>query len=166
MMHILRTNKIIRIFFSISTLIVITMPILAFAQGGLFADPNSTANSDPYDFSGNSLTNPVNTANPRGTTNLVTCPKNFSDFVEIINYVTCTISRSIIPLLFAIALLVFIYGVVKYVIAGDGSDDREEGRWFMIYGIVGLFVMVSVWGLVGLVSNSVDISTAFPPQFH
>lgn len=159
------------------------MPILASAQGRLFGtDPNSTGANDPNDINGNSLTNPTGptggmggnssstvftvTQQGGGTTNAVACSKNFGDFPKIIDYITCTITRSIIPLLFAVALLMFIWGVLKYVIAGDGSDDREEGRWFMIWGIVGLFVMVSVWGLVGLVSNTLEIGTAFPPQFR
>lgn len=98
-------------------------------------------------------------------TNAVNCPKDFSEIAGILNYITCTIGSSVIPLLFAVALLVFFFGVVKYVIAADGSDDREEGRWFMVYGVVGLFVMVSVWGLVAVISNTFTIGTAFPPQF-
>jgi hypothetical protein len=105
-------------------------------------------------------------AQSTASTNVLSCQKDFSQITGIINYVTCTISSSIIPLLFAVAMLVFFYGVVKYVIAGDGSDDREEGRWFMIYGVVGLFVMISVWGLVALISNTFEIGTSFPPEFH
>lgn len=150
------------------------LPSLAFAQAGLLNDPNNTG-GNPFDLSGNSLTSGTNTSvqgfNTQSTTtisstNSVSCSKNFIDFVGIIDYVVCTISRSIIPLLFAIALLVFTYGVLNYVIAADGSDKREEGRWFMIYGVIGLFVMVAVWGLVALVSNTLGIGTAFPPQFQ
>ncbi|HRH31261.1 MAG TPA: hypothetical protein PK950_01210 [Candidatus Paceibacterota bacterium] len=171
MMFFLRKNKIIRLIFSFTLIVVMAMPILASAQGGLFGtDPNSTGTNDPNDVAGNSLTNPFTVQQGSGTTttptNAVACSKNFRDFPKIIDYVTCTITRSIIPLLFALALLMFIWGVLKYVIAPDGSDDREEGRWFMIWGIVGLFVMVSVWGLVGLVSNTLEIGTAFPPQFR
>jgi hypothetical protein len=101
----------------------------------------------------------------RYQTNAVSCSQDFDTVTGIINYVTCSISNSFIPILVALALLVFFYGVVRYVIAGDGSDDREEGRWFMIYGIIGLFVMVSVWGLVSVISNTFDIGTSFPPQF-
>lgn len=123
-------------------------------------------NNDPA--SGGSLTSGSsfgsNTNSPTRT-NSVSCPKDFSDFPKVIDYITCSISSSVIPLLFAIALMVFVYGVINYVIAADGSENREEGRWFMIWGIVGLFVMVAVWGLVAVISNTIEIDTAFPPSF-
>ena len=155
--------------------------------GGLFTDPTSSdptapdlgTNPPAYDptvfdtgASGGSLSGGTNTSVPdfnnvptTPTSNIVACDKNFDDIPAIITYAICTIKNSIIPLLFAVALLIFTWGVVKYVIAGDGSEDREEGRWFMIYGVIGFFVMVSVWGLVRLVSNTIDIGSAFPPQF-
>jgi hypothetical protein len=92
----------------------------------------------------------------------ISCDKNFDTIGGMMDYAGCLIAKSIIPLLMSLAVMVFVYGVVKYVIAGDGSDDREEGRWFMIYGIFGLFAMVSVWGLVILLANTVGIGTAFP----
>jgi hypothetical protein len=98
---------------------------------------------------------PIACDNDFGTMNNIT-------LTDIMDYGGCIIAKSIIPLLMALAMMVFVYGVVKYVIAGDGSDDREEGRWFMIYGILGLFAMVSVWGLVILLANTVGIGTAFP----
>ncbi|MEN9582776.1 MAG: hypothetical protein RL641_730 [Candidatus Parcubacteria bacterium] len=150
--------------------LLVTMPTVVNAQPN-FLDPNA----DPYGvadpFSGGSLTGGTNTnttpTNPStGTTSAIGCQKDFQDIPDIINYATCSIGHSIIPLIFSLAMLVFLYGVMKYVIAADGSDDREEGRWFMIYGIIGIFVMVSVWGLVGLISNTFDIGTSFPPSFQ
>ncbi len=52
----------------------------------------------------------------------------------------------IIPLVFTLALLFFFWGIVKYIKSeGEGKD---EGRKIMIWGVVALFVMSSVWGLV------------------
>ena len=59
---------------------------------------------------------------------------------------------SLIPLLIAIALLVFVYGVVKFIGAADDSA-RDDGKKKMIWGIVGLFVIISVWGLVALLAQ-------------
>ncbi len=70
------------------------------------------------------------------------------------------------PLVLAAALLVFIWGVIKYVIAAGDSNEREEGRKFMLYGIIGLFVMVSIWGLVSVLINTFNLDLSFPPQFH
>lgn len=61
----------------------------------------------------------------------------------------------VIPLIFAFAFLFFLYGVFKYFILGGDSDkSREEGRAFILWGIVALAVMLSTWGLVRIFMNT------------
>lgn len=66
--------------------------------------------------------------------------------------------NQIIPILIAGALAYFIFGVIKFVIASD-ADAKEGARKVVVQGVIGLFVIVSVWGLVGLVQNSLNIGT-------
>lgn len=54
------------------------------------------------------------------------------------------------PLLVAVALLYFLWGVKKYVTASE-TDGLAEARDMIVHGIILLFVMVSVWGLVNLI---------------
>ncbi len=68
------------------------------------------------------------------------------------------IIQSLIPLIIGIAVIVFIWGILQYVIATD-DDKRKEARMVMIYGIIVLFVMVSVWGLVELLGDTFGIDT-------
>jgi len=68
------------------------------------------------------------------------------------------ITGTVMPLLFAIALVYFLVGVVKYIASGGDENKRKEGTQMMLYGIIGLFVMVSVWGLVALLINTFGIS--------
>lgn len=58
------------------------------------------------------------------------------------------IVKMLIPLVAGIAFIVFLYGLGQFVLHAGESDAREEGRRLMIWGLVGLFVMFSVWGLV------------------
>lgn len=60
----------------------------------------------------------------------------------------------LIAVLFAIALLYFLWGVVKYIGKGDEEAEREKGRQMIINGIIGLAVMTAVWGLVLMVTNT------------
>jgi FtsH-binding integral membrane protein len=54
------------------------------------------------------------------------------------------------------ALLVFLYGVFTLMFVGGANEEsRSKGRKFMFWGIVSLFVMVSVWGLVNILKTSV-----------
>jgi hypothetical protein len=58
----------------------------------------------------------------------------------------------LVPLLLALALLCFVWGAIKYFIWSAGNDKvREEGRLFMVYGILGLVAIIGVWGLVNLI---------------
>jgi hypothetical protein len=62
----------------------------------------------------------------------------------------------LIPLVFTLALLAFFWGVVKYI--WGGVEDKAKGRDFMIWGIVALFVMASVWGLVRFIQGEFNIN--------
>ncbi len=60
----------------------------------------------------------------------------------------------LIPLVITLALLVFIWGIFKYFILGGGdSDSREEGRQLMLYAVIGFVAIVSIWGIVNLLSS-------------
>lgn len=70
------------------------------------------------------------------------------------------IINKIIPVVIGAAVLVFLWGVLKYVVAGDDPEKRADARWFMVWGIVALFVMVSVWGLVRILQNTIGVSSS------
>lgn len=69
------------------------------------------------------------------------------------------INSSILALI-GIATLLFMYGVVRYVIAQGDEKKIAEGRQYMLWGIIGLTVMVAIWGFVNLVINTIFGSTA------
>ena len=65
-----------------------------------------------------------------------------------------TILNPIIVFLFAAAFLYFMYGVLKMVWYGDSEGEREQGRQSIIWGIVGMFVMFSVFTIIRILVNS------------
>jgi len=80
-------------------------------------------------------------------------PKNFEEFVNLLIGI---INNAIVPLLFAIAFVIFIWGVFRYFIA-DTTKAKEDGRTLLVWGLLALAVMASVWGLVAIV-----VRTLFP----
>ena len=48
-------------------------------------------------------------------------------------------------------------GVIKYLVNSEDSTKRAEGRNFMIYGIIAIFVMISFWGFVGVLQGTFDL---------
>jgi hypothetical protein len=64
------------------------------------------------------------------------------------------INSVLVPVLMAIALITFFWGVYKYFILGaDSETERATGRQFVLWGIIGFVVIVSLWGLVAIVGG-------------
>jgi hypothetical protein len=65
------------------------------------------------------------------------------------------INNILVPLVFAVAFIVFLYGVARYFIAGAANpEQRKNGTQIIIYSVIGFAVMMSIWGIVNLVKNS------------
>jgi uncharacterized membrane protein YidH (DUF202 family) len=77
------------------------------------------------------------------------------------------IFNSLIPLLIGAAVIVFLYGILRFISksTSGNAEDRKESINFMIWGIVGIAVMVSIWGLVAFVTNTLGTTTSVTPQF-
>lgn len=90
--------------------------------------------------------------------NLNTRITGLGDIFRIIN----DIIKIAVPLVIGLAVLVFLWGVLRYVITTD-EDKKKEGKSLMLWGIVGIFVMVSIWGLVGILQNTFGINDSTPP---
>jgi hypothetical protein len=80
---------------------------------------------------------------------------------DLFDFVTCIIGTSILPLMLALAVAMFIWGVIQYVLGGDEEKAREKGKQFMLWGIIALTVMVSIWGLVGILTNTFNLNSGF-----
>jgi len=65
----------------------------------------------------------------------------------------------LVPVVIAAAVLFFLYGLAKYLWS-VADEKKSEGKEIMIWGIVGLFVMVSVWGLVNLLSQTLGLDSS------
>ena len=81
---------------------------------------------------------------------------------NIINFFSCIIVKSIIPLLFSLAVAGFIWGVIQYFLNPENEENRKKGKSYMLWGIISLFVMISMWGLVAVVGNTFGIGTVIP----
>ena len=67
------------------------------------------------------------------------------------------IKDRIIPLLVLLALLYTVFAVVQFIAAGADSQQKEEKKQQIFWGVIGLFVIISVWALVAVIGNTFGI---------
>jgi hypothetical protein len=80
-------------------------------------------------------------------------------FKDLINFSTGVVA--------SLALLVFFWGLVKYIAKADDPKEKEAGKNTMIWGVIALFVMFSVFGLVSFLQASFGVTgtgPVIPPQ--
>lgn len=75
--------------------------------------------------------------------------------MNIIQKVNNAILTPIITLLFALAAGYFLYGLLKFIQNQDNDTAQEEGKRHMVWGIVGIAVMVAVYGILHVIQASV-----------
>ena len=64
------------------------------------------------------------------------------------------INNTLIPLLFAFALLFFLWGAFNYFIRGsDDEEKRQAGTMMMVYAVIGFVLMISIWGIVNIIAG-------------
>ena len=75
------------------------------------------------------------------------------------------ILNGVIFLFITIAIVVFFWGLISYLANIGGEDAAKKGIQLMLWGVIALFVMVSVWGIIRLLQNTFGVGgnqTAIP----
>lgn len=89
---------------------------------------------------------------------MVASAQTLSNVQTLLNSIKNLVSLAL-PIVVGLALLGFFWGLMKFIFAAGDEGKKDEGKRVMIYGVIALFVMVAVWGLVGFIASSLDIET-------
>src|SRR3989338_10622280 len=76
-----------------------------------------------------------------------------NEATKLINNIKEYILNPIIGFMFAVVVVMFIYGIVEYIWSADNEDKVAVGKKHMIWGIVGMFVMIGVYGILNILSG-------------
>ncbi len=82
-------------------------------------------------------------------TNISGVLNRFSSFINLI-----------IPFIVGLAVLVIVYGIFNFISSAGDEEARATAKQFIIWGIIGVFIMLSVWGLVNILVNSFGTNNA------
>jgi hypothetical protein len=85
--------------------------------------------------------------------------QNTGYFNNIITFFANAV-RGLIPIFFGLAVLYFFYGIGKFILSADDGKKREEGKNVIIWGVIALAVMSSVWGITAYLKDIIGIQNA------
>lgn len=77
----------------------------------------------------------------------------------ILLYPHCIIQKLLLPLLITAAFFFFVLGVIRYLANADSDEARKKGANFMMWGVIALAVLLSVWGLVAILTNTLQLGS-------
>ena len=75
----------------------------------------------------------------------------------LIKKIDAAIINPLIYFMIGLATVYFLWGVVEYLIHGDEADARATGTQHMIWGVVGLAIMIGVFGIIGIIERTIGI---------
>jgi hypothetical protein len=76
---------------------------------------------------------------------------DLTSFVEVMG----NIVNLLVPLTSTLAVVFFFYGLAKYILNSGDEEKRKEGKSIMIWGILAMFVLVTIWGIIGFMQNTI-----------
>jgi len=89
-------------------------------------------------------------------------PDNVNDALRILNKY---IFNPIIMLLFLAAIIYFIYGLIVFMQESRSSDGRQTGAKHIMYGLIGLLIMISVYFILGVIMDTFGVNNVnFQPD--
>lgn len=75
--------------------------------------------------------------------------------IPLFDAIKTQILNPIIYLFFAAAFLYFVYGVIEFIRHAESEDGRETGGRHILWGVVGMFIMISAYGIMNLICSIV-----------
>ena len=89
---------------------------------------------------------------------------NPGDITGVACNILYIINDILVPVLFSIAFIVFLYGVfAKYILSNGDEEKVADGHKLILWGLIGFAVMISVWGLVNVVANTFGLTGSSAP---
>ncbi len=79
-----------------------------------------------------------------------------ANVVTLMESVNRVIINPLIILLFALAVVYFLFGLAKFLLAQGNEEVRKTSKSHMVWGIVGMFIMVAVFGIMNIILKTLD----------
>ena len=71
-------------------------------------------------------------------------------FAQIVDSFFVPLGDLVVAVLYALAFLLFLFGVLRFFLASGNAEMRDKGKQLMLWGIIALVVLFGVWGIIKL----------------
>ena len=88
----------------------------------------------------------------------------YADVDSFIASVNLLIINPLIVFLFALAVVYFLYGVFQFILNAENEEKKTSGKSHMLWGIVGITIMMGVWTILNIVIATFNIQGVDPEQ--
>ena len=82
-------------------------------------------------------------------------PKTLGDFVGIF----LSLYGLLLPILIGLSFLLFFWGVARFILHANNEKEVAIGKSYMIWGVIALFILTTIWGIVQFMSNELGFTT-------
>ena len=76
---------------------------------------------------------------------------------RLLNGVIREIINPVVAILFTAAIVVFFWGMIQFIYSAGDDTKRNLGKQHMLWGVIGVFIMLSAYGILTLFTNSFGI---------
>jgi hypothetical protein len=77
---------------------------------------------------------------------------------QLIVKISTYILNPFIAVLFVVATVWFLIGLIRYFLPQGNEQNRKIGQSHMLWGLVGMFLMISVFGIMRLIVNTFGVN--------
>lgn len=84
-------------------------------------------------------------------------PTAEASVVTLMQSVNKVIINPLIYFIFALAIIYFLYGLVKYLLSPDNEELRTSSKQHMLWGVFGMFIMVAVFGIMNILLSTLGV---------
>lgn len=86
---------------------------------------------------------------------------------NIVGMIVETIVDPIILLIFSAGVFLFTWGLVMFLARLDSPEERKKGVQHMIWGVVGIFIMATVFGIISIITDTFNLGDPTrPPRLN
>ena len=88
----------------------------------------------------------------------------YASLDSIISSAEKLIINPLIIFMFALALVLFLYGIIQFISNQENEEKRTAGKNHMMWGLIGLTIMIGVWFLLNLILSTFNITGVNPEK--